>query len=417
MAHRGQLGRDLRLRAVEQLRARAQDQEARAVRLDLPEQVAAHHHRAARPRVPAQRREQRADPARIEPDQRLVEHEQARRVDQRRRHRHLLAHAARERLGERVAARARARARRAARARAAPSPSRRRAARRARGAPRPRAARTDAARRARARAGASPRADRARGRRRRSRSRPASGARIPATQRSVVVLPAPFGPTRPRISPARTSKPSASTATRSSKRLVSSLTTSMASDDSQPLRSPSDSLRVGRLSSPSLQSVARRERLRGRGAAARARRVVQRCALLVVGGAREPELRAHLVDRQREQRLPVLRDHPLRAAPDPRSPGAPRGSTARPGTRTAPASSPSSAMNAVPGVADLAVQHAEQAQLAERIAAVAGQHVPEIVAVARPVGERAHVRIEAALLVALVRGGRRGRPRSGPRAP
>jgi hypothetical protein len=34
---------------------------------------------------------------------------------------------------------------------------------------------------------------------------PASGSRIPAIQRSVVVLPAPFGPTRPRISPARTS--------------------------------------------------------------------------------------------------------------------------------------------------------------------------------------------------------------------
>ena len=34
---------------------------------------------------------------------------------------------------------------------------------------------------------------------------PLDGAMMPASQRSVVVLPAPFGPTRPRISPAATS--------------------------------------------------------------------------------------------------------------------------------------------------------------------------------------------------------------------
>jgi hypothetical protein len=41
------------------------------------------------------------------------------------------------------------------------------------------------------------------------------GRQIPARQRSVVVFPAPLGPTRPRTSPGATSKESSRTATRS----------------------------------------------------------------------------------------------------------------------------------------------------------------------------------------------------------
>ena len=46
-------------------------------------------------------------------------------------------------------------------------------------------------------------------------TRPAVGGRMPAMVRSVVVLPAPLGPTRPRMSPARTSKLRSLTAVRS----------------------------------------------------------------------------------------------------------------------------------------------------------------------------------------------------------
>src|SRR5512146_2344464 len=49
---------------------------------------------------------------------------------------------------------------------------------------------------------------------------PESGCRTPASMRSVVVLPAPSGPTRPKISPACTSNESRSTARRSPKRLL-----------------------------------------------------------------------------------------------------------------------------------------------------------------------------------------------------
>jgi hypothetical protein len=42
---------------------------------------------------------------------------------------------------------------------------------------------------------------------------PRSGARRPPTHSIVVVLPAPFGPIRPKISPGRTSNDTSSTAT------------------------------------------------------------------------------------------------------------------------------------------------------------------------------------------------------------
>src|SRR5919197_3436208 len=45
------------------------------------------------------------------------------------------------------------------------------------------------------------------------RTRPDVGRRMPASDRSVVVLPAPFGPIRPTISPAATSNERSSTAT------------------------------------------------------------------------------------------------------------------------------------------------------------------------------------------------------------
>jgi hypothetical protein len=45
-----------------------------------------------------------------------------------------------------------------------------------------------------------------------TRRTPALGFRIPAIARSVVVLPAPLGPTKPRIAPAGTAKERSSTA-------------------------------------------------------------------------------------------------------------------------------------------------------------------------------------------------------------
>src|SRR6267378_2690481 len=52
-------------------------------------------------------------------------------------------------------------------------------------------------------------------------ARPALGARSVASTRTVVVLPAPFGPRNPKISPASTSKERSSKATRAPKRFVS----------------------------------------------------------------------------------------------------------------------------------------------------------------------------------------------------
>src|SRR6267143_1473536 len=49
------------------------------------------------------------------------------------------------------------------------------------------------------------------------RTRPEVGRRMPASDRSVVVLPAPFGPMRPTISPGPTSNDRSSTATKSPK--------------------------------------------------------------------------------------------------------------------------------------------------------------------------------------------------------
>src|SRR5438034_89167 len=49
------------------------------------------------------------------------------------------------------------------------------------------------------------------------RTRPEVGRRMPASDRSVVVLPAPFGPMRPTISPGPTSNDRSSTATKSTK--------------------------------------------------------------------------------------------------------------------------------------------------------------------------------------------------------
>src|SRR5436309_10533946 len=56
--------------------------------------------------------------------------------------------------------------------------------------------------------------------------RPASGRQKPAMQLNRVVLPEPFGPISPTISPSRTAKSTPSTATRPPKRLVTPLPSS-----------------------------------------------------------------------------------------------------------------------------------------------------------------------------------------------
>src|SRR5262245_37007504 len=56
---------------------------------------------------------------------------------------------------------------------------------------------------------------------------PDDGRIRPASMRSVVVLPAPFGPTSAKISPARTSNDTSSTATRGPNVLVSESACSM----------------------------------------------------------------------------------------------------------------------------------------------------------------------------------------------
>src|SRR5437899_1731365 len=64
---------------------------------------------------------------------------------------------------------------------------------------------------------------------------PSVGGWMPASARSVVVLPAPFGPTRPRTSPRLTEKESLSTATRASYDLVR-LETSMPGSTGEIIR-------------------------------------------------------------------------------------------------------------------------------------------------------------------------------------
>src|SRR5262245_57256273 len=58
------------------------------------------------------------------------------------------------------------------------------------------------------------------------RTRPSVSGRMPARHRRVVVLPAPLGPTNPRISPVPTAKVSCDTASRPSYRLESPSTSS-----------------------------------------------------------------------------------------------------------------------------------------------------------------------------------------------
>src|SRR3972149_173016 len=60
----------------------------------------------------------------------------------------------------------------------------------------------------------------------RKRMEPAVRGRAPETQLNAVVLPEPFGPIRPRISPSRTSKETALRAVKPPKRLVRPLTVS-----------------------------------------------------------------------------------------------------------------------------------------------------------------------------------------------
>ena len=62
------------------------------------------------------------------------------------------------------------------------------------------------------------------------RIEPPEGASAPAIRLKVVLLPEPFGPIRPRISPCASSNETSLTAVNPPKRLVSRLTESMPSD-------------------------------------------------------------------------------------------------------------------------------------------------------------------------------------------
>src|SRR5712692_8739360 len=61
----------------------------------------------------------------------------------------------------------------------------------------------------------------------RKRTEPEEAVRVPDTQLKQVVLPEPFGPMRPRISPSCTSKETALSAVKPPKRLVSRVTVSI----------------------------------------------------------------------------------------------------------------------------------------------------------------------------------------------
>src|SRR5512145_1996945 len=107
------------------------------------------------------------------------------------------------------------------------------------------------------------------------RTPPASGAVMPMSIRSVVVLPAPLGPRKPKISPDRTSKDRSRTACRSPKRFEIPCTSRMGVIAAPPRPDPSSLLgarpglarhRLQRLQLLALQArVERRQAVAGQG--------------------------------------------------------------------------------------------------------------------------------------------------------
>ena len=167
------------------------------------------HRRAAAPDL-RDRLEHLVDEDGREAERRLVEEQQPRLGDERAGDRELLLLAAgqRPRREARTSAAAPGTARARARARRPRAPGRGSRSCRAPGS-RPRSASRRCAgprRRARSRGGRSPRSRARRAARRGRRSRPPTAATRPTIAASVVDLPAPFGPTRPTISPSPTSR-------------------------------------------------------------------------------------------------------------------------------------------------------------------------------------------------------------------